>query len=374
MPQTVPMVNLQAQYHRFKSDIDAAVIQVMESAAFIQGSQVKNFENALSQLLNVKHVISCANGTDALQLAFMALDLPEGSEIITPSFSYAALAEVIYLLKLKPVFIDINENSFLIDVSQIEQAITSNTKAIAPVHLFGQVANMEAIVEIAKKHNLYVVEDNAQAIGAEYCSSGISGFGGTLGHIGTTSFFPSKNLGCFGDGGAVFTNDDDLALKVRMIANHGQGEKYMHQVIGINSRLDAIQAAILSVKLPHLKSFAKSRQEVADRYTQSFESLDLFQVPQKEITSTHVFNQYTITLKTNEERDALKEKLGECGIPSMIYYPIPLHKQVAYSQNVSLPISEKMCDRVLSLPICPELSIENQEYIINTILKFYQNK
>ncbi len=374
MPQTVPMVNLQAQYHRFKSDIDAAVIQVMESAAFIQGSQVKNFENALSQLLNVKHVISCANGTDALQLAFMALDLPEGSEIITPSFSYAALAEVIYLLKLKPVFIDINENSFLIDVSQIEQAITSNTKAIAPVHLFGQVANMEAIVEIAKKHNLYVVEDNAQAIGAEYCSSGISGFGGTLGHIGTTSFFPSKNLGCFGDGGAVFTNDDDLALKVRMIANHGQGEKYKHQVIGINSRLDAIQAAILSVKLPHLKSFAKSRQEVADRYTQSFESLDLFQVPQKEITSTHVFNQYTITLKTNEERDALKEKLGECGIPSMIYYPIPLHKQVAYSQNVSLPISENICNRVLSLPICPELSIENQEYIINTILKFYQNK
>jgi len=374
MPQTIPMVNLQAQYHRFKSDIDAAVIQVMESAAFIQGSQVKNFENALSQLLNVKHVISCANGTDALQLAFMALDLPEGSEIITPSFSYAALAEVIYLLKLKPVFIDINENSFLIDVSQIEQAITSNTKAIAPVHLFGQVANMEAIVEIAKKHNLFVVEDNAQAIGAEYCSSGISGFGGTFGHIGTTSFFPSKNLGCFGDGGAVFTNDDDLALKIRMIANHGQGEKYKHQVIGINSRLDAIQAAILSVKLPHLKLFAKSRQEVADRYTQSFESLDLFQVPQKEITSTHVFNQYTITLKTNEERDALKEKLGECGIPSMIYYPIPLHKQVAYSQNVSLPISENICNRVLSLPICPELTIENQEYIINTILKFYQNK
>jgi len=374
MPQTIPMVNLQAQYHRFKSDIDAAVIQVMESAAFIQGPQVKNFENALSQLLNVKHVISCANGTDALQLAFMALDLPEGSEIITPSFSYAALAEVIYLLKLKPVFIDINENSFLIDVSQIEQAITSNTKAIAPVHLFGQVASMEAIVEIAKKHNLFVVEDNAQAIGAEYCSSGISGFGGTLGHIGTTSFFPSKNLGCFGDGGAVFTNDDDLALKIRMIANHGQGEKYKHQVIGINSRLDAIQAAILSVKLPHLKSFAKSRQEVADRYTQSFESLDLFQVPQKEITSTHVFNQYTITLKTNEERDALKEKLGECGIPSMIYYPIPLHKQVAYSQNVRLPISENICNRVLSLPICPELTIENQEYIINTILKFYQNK
>ena len=374
MPQTISMVNLQAQYHRFKSDIDAAVIQVMESAAFIQGSQVKNFENALSQLLNVKHVISCANGTDALQLAFMALDLPEGSEIITPSFSYAALAEVIHLLKLKPVFIDINENSFLIDVSQIEQAITSNTKAIAPVHLFGQVASMEAIVEIAKKHNLFVVEDNAQAIGAEYCSSGISGFGGTLGHIGTTSFFPSKNLGCFGDGGAVFTNDDDLALKIRMIANHGQGEKYKHQVIGINSRLDAIQAAILSVKLPHLKSFAKSRQEVADRYTQSFESLDLFQVPQKEITSTHVFNQYTITLKTNEERDALKEKLGECGIPSMIYYPIPLHKQVAYSQNVSLPISENICNRVLSLPICPELTIENQEYIINTILKFYQNK
>jgi UDP-2-acetamido-2-deoxy-ribo-hexuluronate aminotransferase len=374
MPQTMPMVNLQAQYHRFKNDIDAAVIQVMESAAFIQGSQVKNFENALAQLLNVKHVISCANGTDALQLAFMALNLPEGSEIITPSFSYAALAEVIYLLKLKPVFMDINENSFLIDVSQIEQAITPKTKAIAPVHLFGQVANMEVILEIAKKHNLYVIEDNAQAIGAEYCSSGVSGFGGTLGHIGTTSFFPSKNLGCFGDGGAVFTNDDDLAMKIRMIANHGQAEKYKHQVIGINSRLDAIQAAILSVKLPHIKSFTMARQAVADRYNQSFKSFEWFHVPQKEINSTHVFNQYTLTLKSKEDRDLLKEDLGTNGIPSMIYYPIPLHKQQAYFQSLSLPISENMCDRVLSLPICPELSIENQEYIIHTILKFYQNK
>ena len=370
----MPMVNLQAQYHRFKNDIDAAVIQVMESAAFIQGSQVKNFENALAQLLNVKHVISCANGTDALQLAFMALNLPEGSEIITPSFSYAALAEVIYLLKLKPVFMDINENSFLIDVSQIEQAITPKTKAIAPVHLFGQVANMEVILEIAKKHNLYVIEDNAQAIGAEYCSSGVSGFGGTLGHIGTTSFFPSKNLGCFGDGGAVFTNDDDLAMKIRMIANHGQAEKYKHQVIGINSRLDAIQAAILSVKLPHIKSFTMARQAVADRYNQSFKSFEWFHVPQKEINSTHVFNQYTLTLKSKEDRDLLKEDLGTNGIPSMIYYPIPLHKQQAYFQSLSLPISENMCDRVLSLPICPELSIENQEYIIHTILKFYQNK
>lgn len=374
MPQSIPMVNLQAQYHRFKSDIDAAVVQVMESAAFIQGPQVRNFEKALAELLNVKHVISCANGTDALQLAFMSLDLPEGSEVITPSFSYAALAEVIHLLRLKPVFIDINENSFLIDVSQIEQAITSKTKAIAPVHLFGQVANMETILEIAKKHKLYVVEDNAQAIGAEYCSSGVSGFGGTLGHIGTTSFFPSKNLGCYGDGGAVFTNDDQLALKIRMMANHGQGEKYKHEVIGINSRLDAIQAAILAVKLPHLKSFTNSRQEVADRYTQRFGSVTLFNVPQKEIHSTHVFNQYTITFKTKEDRDFLKDKLSENGIPSMLYYPIPLHKQVAYYQNVSLPISENMCERVLSLPICPELSIDNQEYIINTILKLVENK
>jgi len=374
MPQTIPMVNLQAQYHRYKSDIDAAVVQVMESAAFIQGPQVRNFEKALAELLNVKHVISCANGTDALQLAFMSLDLPDGSEVITPSFSYAALAEVIHLLRLKPVFIDINENSFLIDVSQIEQAITSKTKAIAPVHLFGQVANMETILEIAKKHKLYVVEDNAQAIGAEYCSSGVSGFGGTLGHIGTTSFFPSKNLGCYGDGGAVFTNDDQLALKIRMMANHGQGEKYKHEVIGINSRLDAIQAAILAVKLPHLKSFTNSRQEVADRYTQRFGSVTLFNVPQKEIHSTHVFNQYTITFKTKEDRDFLKDKLSENGIPSMLYYPIPLHKQVAYSKNVSLPISENMCDRVLSLPICPELSIDNQEYIINTILKLVENK
>jgi dTDP-4-amino-4,6-dideoxygalactose transaminase len=374
MPQTIPMVNLQAQYHRLKSDIDAAVIQVMETATFIQGPQVKNFENQLAQLLNVKHVISCANGTDALQLAFMALNLPEGSEIITPSFSYAALVEVIHLLKLKPVFVEINENSFLIDVSQIEHAITPKTKAIAPVHLFGQVANMEAILEIAKKHNLYVIEDNAQAIGAEYCSSGVSGFGGTLGHIGTTSFFPSKNLGCFGDGGAVFTNDDDLAMKIRMIANHGQGEKYKHEVVGINSRLDAMQAAILAVKLPHLKSFTQARQAAADRYNRSFESFDWFHVPQKEMNSTHVFNQYTISFKTKDDRDSLKENLSKNGIPSMIYYPIPLHKQQAYFQSVSLPISEKMCDRVLSLPICPELSIENQEYIINTILQFYKNK
>ena len=374
MPQTIPMVNLQAQYHRLKSDIDAAVIQVMETATFIQGPQVKNFESQLAQLLNVKHVISCANGTDALQLAFMALNLPEGSEIITPSFSYAALAEVIHLLKLKPVFVDINENSFLIDVSQIEQAITPKTKAIAPVHLFGQVANMEVILDIAKKHNLYVIEDNAQAIGSEYCSSGVSGFGGTLGHIGTTSFFPSKNLGCFGDGGSVFTNDDDLAMKIRMIANHGQGEKYKHEVVGINSRLDAMQAAILAVKLPHLKSFTQARQAAADRYNRSFESVEWFHVPQKEMNSTHVFNQYTISFKTKDDRDSLKENLSKNGIPSMIYYPIPLHKQQAYFQSVSLPISEKMCDRVLSLPICPELSIENQEYIIHTILKFYQNK
>jgi dTDP-4-amino-4,6-dideoxygalactose transaminase len=374
MAQTIPMVNLQAQYHRYKSDIDAAVIQVMESSAFIQGPQVKNFENSLAELLNVKHVISCANGTDALQLAFMALNLAEGSEIITPAFSYASLAEVIHLLKLKPVFVDVNENTFLIDVQLLEKAITANTKAIAPVHLFGQVANMEAINEIAKKYNLYVIEDNAQAIGAEYCSQGISGFGGTLGHIGTTSFFPSKNLGCYGDGGAVFTNDNDLAMKIRMMANHGQGEKYKHEVIGINSRLDAVQAAILSVKLPHLKLFTKSRQEVADRYSQGFESVTLFNVPQKENNSTHVFNQYTITFKTKEDRDFLKDKLNENGIPSMLYYPIPLNKQVAYYQNVSMPISEKLCERVLSLPICPELSIDNQEYIINTILKIVQNK
>ena len=233
---------------------------------------------------------------------------------------------------------------------------------------------MEVILDIAKKHNLYVIEDNAQAIGAEYCSPSVSGFGGTLGHIGTTSFFPSKNLGCFGDGGAVFTNDDDLAMKIRMIANHGQGEKYKHQVIGINSRLDTMQAAILGVKLPHLKSFTMARQAAAHSYNQSFESVDWFHVPQKEMNSTHVFNQYTLRLKSKEDRDSLKEFLNKNGIPSMIYYPIPLHKQQAYFQNVSLPISEKMCDRVLSLPICPELSIENQEYIINTILQFYKNK
>jgi len=368
------MVNLQAQYHLLKSDIDTAVIQVMESAAYIQGTQVKNFENALAQILNVKHVISCANGTDALQLAFMALNLPRGSEIIIPSFTYAALAEVIYLLKFKPIFVDINESTFLIDENLIEQSITSNTKAIAPVHLFGQPANMEAILEIARKYNLYVVEDNAQSIGSVYCAASISGFGGTLGHVGITSFFPSKNLGCFGDGGAVFTNDDDLAIKIRMIANHGQSEKYKHQVIGINSRLDTIQAAILGVKLPHLKSFTNARQIAADRYNKGFESIDWFHVPQKETNATHVYNQYTLTFNSKADRDSMKDNLSDNGISSIIYYPMPLHKQQAYFQNVSLPISEKICDRVLSLPICPELSIENQEYIINTILQFYKNK
>jgi len=264
--RSIKMVDLQAQYARLSSEIDQAIKQVLLQGDFIQGSAVKQLESALSERYQVKNVISCANGTDALQLAFMALDLPKGSEIITPAFSYAALAEVLLLLELKPVFVEVDPATFLMDVSLIEAMITGNTRAIAPVHLYGQMVSMEPLLALAKKHNLYVVEDAAQAIGSQYCTPGEHGFAGTMGHIGTTSFFPSKNLGCFGDGGAIFTNDDDLAQRLRSMANHGQTVKYQHDILGLNSRLDTLQAAVLMAKLPHLHDFEKSRRAVAARY------------------------------------------------------------------------------------------------------------
>ena len=370
--RSIKMVDLQAQYARLSSEIDQAMKQVITQADFIQGKAVKTLESALAERYQVKHVISCANGTDALQLAFMALDLPKGSEVITPAFSYAALAEVLLLLDLKPVFVEVDPTTFLMDVSAVESLITANTRAIAPVHLYGQMVSMEPLLALAKQHNLFIVEDAAQAIGSQYCTPGEHGFAGTMGHIGTTSFFPSKNLGCFGDGGAIFTNDDDLAQRLRSMANHGQTVKYQHDVLGLNSRLDTLQAAVLMAKLPHLYEFEKSRRAVAARYDEAFGPMDVLEVPSRTVDSSHVFHQYTITCKTAPMRDALKLYLSEQGIPSMIYYPRPLFLQTAYQQVVSLPISEDLCTRVLSLPICPELDVEQQDYIINNIQNFIQ--
>jgi dTDP-4-amino-4,6-dideoxygalactose transaminase len=370
--RSIKMVDLQAQYARLSSEIDQAIKQVLLQGDFIQGSAVKQLESALSERYQVKHVISCANGTDALQLAFMALDLPKGSEVITPAFSYAALAEVLLLLELKPVFVEVDPATFLMDVSLVEALITENTRAIAPVHLYGQMVSMEPLLALAKKHNLYVVEDAAQAIGSQYCTPGEHGFAGTMGDIGTTSFFPSKNLGCFGDGGAIFTNDDVLAQRLRIMSNHGQTVKYQHDILGLNSRLDTLQAAVLMAKLPHLHDFEKSRRAVAARYDEALGSLDGLEIPDRTVDSSHVFHQYTITCKTTAMRDALKMYLAEHEIPSMIYYPRPLYLQTAYQQVVNLTISEDLCNRVLSLPICPELDVEQQEYIINNIRNFIQ--
>ena len=370
--RSIKMVDLQAQYARFSSEIDQAMKQVVVQSDFIQGLAVKELESALAQRYEVKHVIGCANGTDALQLAFMALNLPKGSEVITPAFSYAALAEVLLLLELKPVFVEVDATTFLMDVSLVEALITENTRAIAPVHLYGQMVSMEPLLALANQYNLYVVEDAAQAIGSQYCTHGKHGYAGTMGHIGTTSFFPSKNLGCFGDGGAIFTNDDDLAHRLRSMANHGQSVKYQHDLIGLNSRLDTLQAAVLLAKLPHLHEFEKSRRRIAARYDEAFADFSDIQIPGRTVDSSHVFHQYTITCKSTEMRDGLKLHLANHQIPSMIYYPRPLNLQTAYYQVVNLPITEDLCNRVLSLPICPELDSEQQEFIIHNIRNFIQ--
>ena len=370
--RSIQMVDLQGQYARLASEIDAAIQQVLQRADFIQGGAVRALEAALSERYEVKHVIGCANGTDALQLAFMALDLPAGSEVITPAFSYAALTEVLLLLGLKPVFVEVDPDTFLMDVSAVEAAITPKTKAIAPVHLYGQMVSMEPLLALANKHNLYVVEDAAQAIGSQYCTPGAHGFAGTMGHIGTTSFFPSKNLGCYGDGGALFTNDAALATRLRSLANHGQTVKYQHDLVGMNSRLDTLQAAVLLAKLTHLSDFEKRRRAVAHRYDEGLAGLSGIEVPKRTVDSSHVFHQYTLKCENREQRDALKAHLFTQGIPTMIYYPIPLHWQTAYKQVVNLPVSEDLCTRVLSLPMCPELAIEQQEYILNNIRNFIQ--
>lgn len=370
MMKSIQMVDLQSQYQKIKDKIDKAVIEVIESAQFINGPAVKQFSENLSTYLSVKNVIPCANGTDALQIAMMALNLQPGDEVILPAFTYVATAEVIALLKLKPVLVDVNPETFLIDISKIEPAITSKTKAIVPVHLFGQCADMEQIMAIAAKHHLYVIEDTAQAIGADYTfNDGKKMKAGTIGTIGATSFFPSKNLGCMGDGGAMFTNDDELAKRLKMMANHGQGVQYQHDEIGVNSRLDTIQAAILNIKLNYLDDYAKSRNEVADFYDNALIGLTNIEIPKRVPHSNHVFHQYTLKVKNND-RDELRKFLAEKNIPSMVYYPIPLHFQKAYKTEKELPITEDLCKHVISLPISTEMDKEQLTYIVSNVIEF----
>jgi dTDP-4-amino-4,6-dideoxygalactose transaminase len=373
----IQMVDLKGQYEKIKNEIDEAVLNCVASTAYINGKEVQTFQKNLENYLGVKHVIPCANGTDALQIAMMALGLKEGDEVIVPSFTYVATAEVIALLKLQPVMVEVDADTFNVTAEIVEQAITPKTKAIVPVHLFGQSCDMEAIMRVAEKHNLFVIEDNAQAIGAEYAfADGSRKKAGTIGHVGTTSFFPSKNLGCFGDGGAIFTNDDDLAELMRMIANHGQTRRYYHSYIGVNSRLDTIQAAILDVKLKRLDEYCDARKKVADFYDAAFENIAELETPARAANSTHVFHQYTLLIE-NGKRDSLMAHLQEKGVPSMTYYPLPLYRQIAFApyvpENFVLPVTEKLCDSVLSLPIHTEMNDELLNYITAAVKSFFEN-
>lgn len=373
----IQMVDLISQYEKIQSEVDSAVLNVIRSSAYINGPEVKSFQSELEKYLGVKHVIPCANGTDALQIAMMALNLQPGDEVITASFTYVATAEVIALLKLTPVLVDVDPETFNIDISAIEKAITPKTKAIVPVHLFGQCADMEPLMALAKKHNLFVIEDNAQAIGADYTfANGKKQKAGTIGTIGCTSFFPSKNLGCYGDGGAIFTNDDALAGKIRMIANHGQSVQYVHDSIGVNSRLDSIQAAILRIKLRELDNYAAARNKAADYYDNAFKSNENIITPPRAKNSNHVFHQYTLQLN-GKDRNQLKEFLATKDIPAMIYYPIALHMQKAYSdpryKAGDFPVTEKLCESVISLPMQTELTEEQLKYITDSVLEFMNN-
>ncbi len=369
----IKMVDLGKQYSRIKTEIDKEIAEVLQSTAFIQGPQVDAFARALGEYVGSEFVIPCANGTDALQIAMMALDLRPGDEVILPVHTYVATAEVIALLGLSPVFVDVDPESFNIDSDQIKERITERTKAIVPVHLYGQCADMAPLLEIAATHNLFVIEDAAQAIGAVYTfPDGSRKSAGTMGTIGTTSFFPSKNLGCYGDGGAIFTADAALSEKMKMIANHGQRIKYHHDVIGINSRLDTLQAAILTVKLRYLDEFSKRRNDVADFYDVNFGSSESIRIPIRSDFSTHVFHQYTITV---ERRDEFKEFLQKRGIPTMIYYPVPLHLQKAYRKpgfdEGAFPVTERLSKTVLSLPVHTEMTVEELTYICKTVNDFF---
>ncbi len=369
------MVDLYGQYSRVKTEIDEAIQLVLETTAFIQGPQVEQFSSELATYVGAKFVITCANGTDALQIAMMALDLKPGDEVIIPVHTYVATAEVIALLGLKPVFVDVDAATFNVDVSQLERKITDKTKAIVPVHLYGQCADMEPILQIADAHGLSVIEDAAQSLSAEYVfRNGTRKKAGTMGIIGTTSFFPSKNLGCFGDGGALFTNNESLAEKIKMIANHGQKTKYRHDIIGVNSRLDTLQASILRVKLKYLDDYTARRQRVAAAYDQAFLETEHLDIPFRASNSTHVFHQYTLKIRDGL-RDDFKNYLDDQGIPSMIYYPLPLHYQAAFRRpeygEGAFPVTENLSKVVISLPIHTEMSQDQLEYICGKITHYF---
>lgn len=372
--QSIQMVDLKGQYLKIKKEIDDAILEVINSSAFVKSKFVKDFEEALQVYLNTSNVIAVGNGTDALQIALMALNLNEGDEVITSPFTFIATVEVIALLKLTPVFVDIDPATFNLDINQIEKKITQKTKVILPVHLYGQSADMEKIISIAKSNNIYVIEDNAQAIGGNFSfSEGNSVKTGTIGDIGCTSFFPSKNLGAFGDGGALYTHDNMLAEKIRCIANHGMMRKYYHDMIGVNSRLDGIQAAVLKTKLKYLDDYIKSRQEAAAYYDKELSSIDKITLPVRSSFSTHVFHQYTIRIENN--RDDIQQYLKSNNIPSMIYYPVPLHLQKAFLhlgyKEGDFPVTEKACQQVLSLPMHTELTTDQLAYITNTIKSYF---
>lgn len=369
------MVDLKGQYEEIKEIVNSSILEVIDSTAFINGPKVHEFQKNLEDYLGVKHVIPCANGTDALQIAMMGLGLKPGDEVITADFTFAATVEVIALLGLTPVLVDVEPDTFNIDIDAIKKAITPNTKAIVPVHLFGQCANMDAIMAIAKEHNLYVIEDNAQAIGATYTSSdGTRQKAGTIGHVASTSFFPSKNLGCYGDGGAIFTNDDDLAHIIRGIVNHGMYRRYYHDVVGVNSRLDSIQAAVLNIKLPKLDAYNTRRKEAAKKYDEAFKSNDNIVTPFRDgDNDNHVFHQYTLKI-SNGKRDALVEHLNSNGIPCGVYYPVPLHLQEAYKDSryneADFQVTNQLIKEVISLPMHTELDDKQIAFITNTVIDF----
>lgn len=374
--KTIEMVNLRQQYQNMKSEIDQAILACLEAGSFIGGKPVERFQQALASYLQVQHVIPCANGTDALQLAMMALGLKPGDEVIVPTFTYVATAEVIGLLGLTPVMVDVELDSFNVAAEHILPALSPKTKAIVPVHLFGQTANMQGILDLAQAHNLYVIEDNAQAIGAVYTNpQGQQLMAGTIGHIGCTSFYPSKNLGAYGDGGAMFTQDAELAERLRTIANHGQRKRYYHDLIGVNSRLDAIQAAILTVKLQYLDQYIAARQRAADYYDQALAGLDKVQTPQRMPYTSHVFHQYTLRVPP-QDRQGLQDFLQSRGIPTMIYYPLPLYDQPAFQGivrkgNAAFPHTEALCASVLSLPMHTELDEEQLAHIVKAIFDYF---
>lgn len=372
----IQMVDLPSQYAKIKETVDNSIQEVLNSSAYINGPYVKEFQADLESYLGIKHVIPCANGTDALQIAMMGLGLEQGDEVITVDFTFAATVEVIGLLKLTPVLVDVEPDTFNMDIEALRNAITPKTKAIVPVHLFGQCANMEAILAIAKEHNLFVIEDNAQAIGADYTfSDGTTQKSGTMGHVGTTSFFPSKNLGCYGDGGAIFTNDDDLAHILRGMVNHGMYKRYYHDVIGVNSRLDSIQAAVLKAKLPLLDSYCDARRAAAEYYSNAFAANPHLETPVISEFTTHVFHQYTLKIK-NGMRNELHQHLLDNGIPNAIYYPVPLHSQKAYQDDRynedDFKVTNQLIDEVISLPMHTELDDDQLEFITNTVNNFIQ--